>query len=111
MQGCLKNKKDITSGGAKYDAEGLLYINSVANAVDSIYVIKKLVYEQKKFSLKELINAVDNNYSNGYELIHKLIMDLDGKWGNGNPESDELAKKVTSHMFEEIGRASCRERV
>ena len=101
MQGCLRNKKDITWGGAKYDAEGILYINSVANAVDSLYVIKKLVYEQKKFSLRELLDAVDNNYSNGYEWIHKLIMDLDGKWGNGDPECDKLAQEVTSRLFKE----------
>ena len=101
MQGCLDSKKDITEGGAIYDCEGILFMTSIANTIDSLYVIKKLVFEQKKFSLRELIDAIDNNFSSGYEWIHKLIMDLDGKWGNGNPESDELAKKVTSHMFEE----------
>lgn len=101
MQGCLENKKDIADGGAIYDCEGILFMTSIANTIDSLYVIKKLVFEEKKFSLRELIDAIDNNYSNGYEWIHKLILDLDGKWGNGNPESDELAKKVSSHMFEE----------
>jgi formate C-acetyltransferase len=101
MRGCLENKKDIADGGAIYDCEGILFMTSIANTIDSLYVIKKLVFEQKKFSLRELIDAIDNNFSNGYEWIHKLILDLDGKWGNGNPESDELAKKVTSHMFEE----------
>ncbi|TFG13257.1 MAG: hypothetical protein EU535_05185 [Promethearchaeota archaeon] len=101
MQGCLENKRDIAEGGAIYDCEGILFMTSIANTIDSLYVIKKLVFEQKKFSLRELIDAIDNNFSSGYEWIHKLILDLDGKWGNGNPESDELAKKVTSHMFEE----------
>ena len=101
MQGCLENKKDIAEGGAIYDCEGILFMTSIANTIDSLYVIKKLVFEQKKFSLRELIDAIDNNFSSGYEWIHKLILDLDGKWGNGNPESDELAKRVTSHMFEE----------
>jgi formate C-acetyltransferase len=101
VQGCLKNKKDVTQGGAKYDAEGILILNSVANLVDSLYVIKKLVFEEKKFTLRELVDAVDNNFIQGYEWIHSLIMDLKGKWGNGNPECDELAKKVTNHIFEE----------
>jgi formate C-acetyltransferase len=101
MQGCLENKKDISEGGAFYDCEGILFMTSIANTIDSLYVIKKLVFEQKKFSLKELLDAVDNNFGNGYEWIHKLIMDLEDKWGNGNPESDELAEKVTRHMFEE----------
>ena len=101
MQGCLKNKKDVTQGGAKYDAEGILIMNSIANTVDSLYVIKKLVFEQKKFSLKELVDAIDNNYRHGYEWIHDLIIDLEGKWGNGNPECDELAREITTHIFEE----------
>ena len=101
MQGCLENKKDITEGGAIYDCEGILFMTSIANTTDSLYVIKKLIFEQKKFTFKDLLNAVDHNFSNGYEHIHKLIMSLEGKWGNGNPESDELAKKVTSHMFNE----------
>jgi pyruvate-formate lyase len=101
IDGCLENKKDITEGGAIYDCEGILFMTSIANSIDSLYVIKKLIFEQKKFTFKELINAIDNNFSNGYEHIHELILDLDGKWGNGNPESDELARKVTSHMFNE----------
>ena len=101
MQGCLENKKDITEGGAIYDCEGILFMTSIANTIDSLYVIKKLVFEQKKFSLRELNDAIDNNFGNGYEWIHKLIMDLEGKWGNGNPESDDLAKQVTTHMFKE----------
>jgi pyruvate formate-lyase/glycerol dehydratase family glycyl radical enzyme len=101
MQGCLESKKDISEGGAIYDCEGILFMTSIANTIDSLYVIKKLVFEQKKFTLRELIDAIDSNFSSGYEWIHKLIMDLDGKWGNGNPESDDLARMVTSHMFEE----------
>jgi formate C-acetyltransferase len=101
MQGCLENKKDITKGGAIYDCEGILFMTSIANTIDSLYVIKKLIFEQKKFTFKELIDAIDNNFGGGYEYLHQLIMDLEGKWGNGNPESDELARKVTSHMFKE----------
>jgi len=101
MQGCFESKKDITLGGALYDCEGILFMTSIANTVDSLFTIKKLIFEQKRFSFKELIDAIDNNFGNGYEKIHKMIMNLTGKWGNGNPESDELAKKVMAHLFEE----------
>jgi len=36
MRGCFKNKKDVTQGGAFYDAEGILIMNSIANMVDSL---------------------------------------------------------------------------
>ncbi|MCJ7647219.1 MAG: hypothetical protein MUP85_01270 [Candidatus Lokiarchaeota archaeon] len=101
MRGCVKRKKDVTQGGAFYDAEGILLMNSIANMVDSLYVIKKLIFEQKKFNFKDLIQAIDNNFTDNYQSIHKLILDLDGKWGNGNPECDELAREVTTRLFEE----------
>lgn len=101
MRGCFKSKKDVTQGGAYYDAEGILIMNSIANMVDSLYVIKKLIFEQKKFTFKELIEAIDNNFTGKYKKIHKLILDLEGKWGNGNPECDQLARKVTTQIFEE----------
>jgi pyruvate-formate lyase len=101
MQGCFKRKKDVTQGGAFYDAEGILLMNSVANLVDSLFTIKKLVFEQKKFTIKELLEAIDHNFMDGYEHVYKEIMDLEGKWGNGNFDCDELAREVMSHIFEE----------
>jgi len=101
MRGCFKNKKDVTQGGAFYDAEGILIMNSIANMVDSLYVIKKLIFEQKKFNFNDLLQAIDNNFTGNYQTIHKMILDLDGKWGNGNPECDELAREVTTRIFEE----------
>jgi len=101
MQGCLESKKDITLGGAIYDCEGILFMTSIANTVDSMYVIKKLIFEETRFSFKELIEAIDNNFNNGYEYIYEMITSLEGKWGNGNPESDDLAQKITTHLFEE----------
>ncbi|MBD3214045.1 MAG: hypothetical protein GF311_15655 [Candidatus Lokiarchaeota archaeon] len=101
MQGCIENKKDITQGGAIYDCEGILFMTSIANTVDSLYVIKKLIFERKSLTFKELLEAIDHNYSGEYEHIHEMIMNVEGKWGNGNPECDELARRVTSHIFEE----------
>ncbi|MBI9083655.1 MAG: hypothetical protein JEZ11_08650 [Desulfobacterales bacterium] len=100
MQGCLDKKKDITRGGAVYDLEGILFMNSIANLIDSLFVIKKLIFEQQQFSIKELVAAIDNNFV-GFEDMYRIILKLEGKWGNGNPETDELARKVTTRMFEE----------
>jgi pyruvate-formate lyase len=104
MQGCLQSKRDVTRGGAVYDCEGILFMTSIANTVDSLYVIKKLIFERKAFTFAELLAAIDNNFSNGHGRIHKAIVQLEGKWGNGNPESDELARRVTSALFEETYR-------
>ena len=100
IDGCLEKKKDATGGGAIYDLSGISMINSIANLTDSLYVIKKLVYEQKKFTIKQLIKAIDNNFI-GYEDILREIKHLDGKWGNGYQETDQLARSVMKELFEE----------
>ncbi|MBN2224796.1 MAG: hypothetical protein JW765_09005 [Deltaproteobacteria bacterium] len=103
MRGCLDNKRDVTRAGAVYDLEGILFMNSIANVVDSLYVIKKLVFEKKAFGFGQLIDAVDHNFA-GYEDIHRMITALDGKWGNGNRESDGLARELTTRLFEDTYR-------
>jgi len=100
IEGCTEKKKDVTSGGARYDLSGISFINSIANVVDSLYVIKKLVFEKHEFTMSDLIEAFTNNYI-GYESIHRKIKALEGKWGNGNPEADELAREITTALFEE----------
>ncbi len=101
MQGCLDSKKDVTVGGAVYDCEGILFMTSIANVVDSLYVIKKLIFEEKAFSFQDLLDAIDVNYIGKYKPILKKILALKGKWGNGNPESDEIARQITTSLFKE----------
>ena len=55
VDGCLDSMKDITAGGARYDLSGISMINSIANLTDSLYVIRKLVFEEKKLELPKLL--------------------------------------------------------
>ncbi len=100
MDGCLETGRDATRGGARYGLSGISMINSIANLVDSLYVIKKLVFEEKKFTFRELLTAVDGDFE-GYGDIYREIKRLGGKWGNGSPETDGLAAKVTKALFDE----------
>ncbi len=103
IDGCLDKGKDVTRGGGRYDLTGISMINSIANLVDSLYVIKKLVFEEKAFSLAELVRAIDANFD-GHEHVFRKIKKLPGKWGNGNPDCDLLASKVMKKLFSETYR-------
>ena len=98
IEGCLESRKDVTAGGALYDLSGISYINSIANAVDSLYVIKKLVFEGKTLTIKELLEAIDGNYVDHPEILAR-IRKVRGKWGNGAPEADALVNEVTARLF------------
>lgn len=103
IDGCLDSRKDLTAGGCTYDLTGISFINSIANVVDSLYVIKKLVFEQRQCSIRELLEAMDCNFV-GHEELHAQIRGLKGKWGNGHPETDHLAHAIMKELFRETRR-------
>lgn len=100
IEGCIESRKDVTQGGGKYDLSGISFINSIANLTDSLYVIKKLIFDEKITTFKELMNAIDMNY-NGYEDLYYKILKLEGKWGNGYKEVDDLCHYITKQLFED----------
>ncbi|MBN2442773.1 MAG: hypothetical protein JXJ04_15560, partial [Spirochaetales bacterium] len=97
----LRKKKDVTAGGEDYNVEFIILMNSIANLVDSLFVIKQLVFEEKCFSLSELCKAIDNNY-HGYDELHEKIVNYHMKWGNGHPVIDQFAQEITSRFVDEI---------
>ena len=96
----IEKREDVTEGGGKYDLAGISFINSIANLIDSLYVIKKLIFDEKLLTFNEFLEAIDNNFV-GHEDLHHKIMKIQGKWGNGNKEVDNLARRVTTKLFEE----------
>ena len=98
MDGCLESMKDVTRGGAVYDLSGIAMVHSVANLVDSLYAIKKLIFEEKKYTFAELLQALDSDFETRQD-IYRDIKKLTGMWGNGNPETDELARKITGELI------------
>ena len=61
---CMKSGKTMEEGGAIYNFSGPQGFG-IANVADSLYVVKKLVYEEKKLTMKELKTALLTNYGKG----------------------------------------------
>ena len=58
---CLKEGKSVQEGGAVYNFTGPQGFG-IANMADGLFAIRKLVYEDKKVSMKELKEALAWNY-------------------------------------------------
>ncbi len=61
---CMKRGKTVQEGGAIYNFTGPQGFG-VANMADSLYAVKKLVYDEKKITMKELKTALMTNYGQG----------------------------------------------
>ena len=61
---CMKVGKTVQEGGAVYNFTGPQGFG-VANMADSLYAVKKLVYDEKKITMRELKEALATNYGKG----------------------------------------------
>ena len=92
ISGCLERGKDIGEGGAIYNSVGCVGVG-LANASDSLLAIKRAVFEEKRFSMDEVLMALHSNFQ-GQERMRQYLLNRVPKWGNGSPESDELTCRV-----------------
>ena len=89
---CITNGKDYNAGGARYNTN---YIQGVGigTITDSLSAIKYNVFDNKKFTMDEMLKAVENNFE-GYEEIHNLVCNKTPKYGNDDDYADEIMRSV-----------------
>jgi len=98
MDDCLQSGKPLMSGGARYIGACVMG-HGFTNAADSLTAIKKLVYEDKTYTLEEIIAAIDANFK-GHEDLHKALLNAP-KYGNDNAGADEMLNRVWRDMTNE----------
>lgn len=97
---------DIYNGG-KYNNFGI-HGTGIATAADSLAVIKKYVFEEQSISKEELLSAVDNNFADTPELLHKLRYDAP-KLGNNDDFVDSIATELLDTFGDALkDRTNCR---
>ncbi len=62
---CIKRGKSMQEGGAVYNFTGPQGFG-IANMTDSLYAIKTLVFDEKKYTLADFKDALENNYGHGF---------------------------------------------
>lgn len=102
---CIKTAKDYNAGGARYNTK---YIQGVGigTITDSLTSIKYNVFDKKKFSMSELLEALKNNFK-GYEAIYNMVVNKTPKYGNDDDYADDLMQDVFNLFYNEVtGRKS-----
>lgn len=100
MDGCMENGKDVMEGGAvMYEGPGTIFAG-LATYVDSMAAIKKLVYDDKKYTLAQIKEAMDANWE-GFEQIHKDCLNAP-KYGNDDDYADMIAKKIIDYTEQKM---------
>ena len=96
VDGCIKKGLDVTKGGAKYNSSGTACIG-LADIVDSLMAIKSLVFDRKKYTFEEIVEATKRNFE-GDEVMRSIILTETPRFGSDNAEAVEMANRVTKFM-------------
>ncbi len=88
---CGASGKEYNDGGAKYTFS-VIHFCALGNAVDSLYALKKLVFEQKLFSYGEVKGFIDDDFNGGEKYLRAL--DKLDFFGNDNAEIDIIAAEI-----------------
>lgn len=106
---CLKKAKDVLGGGATYNGNCVMF-GFMADIADSLTALKKYVFEQKKLTLTEFVDILDNDFEGNEKFRLKLLADRD-KYGNNKELPDFFAKDITEFVCSEIcGRSNSKDR-
>lgn len=98
FEGPMEAGKDLIFGGALYNSSGATHIG-FADTVDSLSAIKKVVFDDKICSFKELKQALDANFK-GYEKFHAFLINRTPKYGMDNNIAKENSRKMIRFLYD-----------
>ena len=97
MKGAMDKGKDIIYGGAVYNSSGVALV-SITDVIDSLMVIKKLIYDRKELDFKTLLKALGNDFDNDDVLLSKI--GKIPKFGSDDEETNEIAQDLMDFCYD-----------
>ena len=89
-EGCLDRGQDVTRGGALYDFTSIQAVG-LADAGDALYAVKRLVFEENRLTLTQLVDILEANFE-GYEALRLELARRFPRYGNGHAEADSMTQ-------------------
>jgi len=99
FSGPLEKGRDVIFGGADYNTSGVALV-SLTDAVDSLLVIKDLIYDKKLMDFPTLMKAIEHNFEqNGHGRTLKRIERVP-KFGSDAPGTREVAQDLIDFCYD-----------
>ena len=99
INGCIESGKSVTECGGRPSVAGIDMIGLIC-VIDSLSIVKQLVFEEKKTTLRGFIDIMKNNWEGGDGgELRQYILKKGRFFGNNDDLSDEVARRVTDAIF------------
>jgi len=102
IEGCIEKGICREEGGAHYNFNNGGAPLATADTGDSLTAIKKLVFDEKKITMDELCDALDDNFE-GHEELRQMLLKAP-KFGNDDDYADEQVAWVLHQWMEEFNK-------
>ena len=97
---CIERARDYTDGGPRYNPS-YVQATGISTAVDSLVVLRDLVFSQRRIPADELLEALRDNFE-GYARLRALVANYGQRYGNDIPEVDELFVRLARFFYNEV---------
>lgn len=97
---CIEKGMDYNAGGARYNTSVIQGVGT-GTITDCLSAVKYNVYDNKKFTMAELLDALKANFV-GYEDIHNLVCNKTPKYGNDDDYADNLMKDIFNYFVDNV---------
>ena len=102
INGSVERAKSVTQGGTNTALAGIT-IQGIICLIDSLTVIRQFVFEEKSVSMRELLDALRDDWK-GHEDLRVMILRRARFFGNDDPLSNEMARRVTTMIHDLLSR-------
>ena len=98
IDGCIEKGRDYSNGGPLYN-NGQILAEGIADCADSLANIKKFVFDDKKYTLSEVVSALKKDFDGCGEMLRDF-KNSPLKFGNDVDYVDEIAARTVNHFNE-----------
>ena len=102
-EGCVESGRPIQKGGAAYNFGPAVNNIGIADTGDSLAAIKKLVYEEKRLTMDQVLTAIENDFE-GYESVRTILLNEAPKYGNDDDYVDDMTRAAAHVSNDEVMR-------
>ncbi len=92
VEGCIERARGYHNRGARYTVRAP-HAGGIPDTANSLMILKKCVYDEKRLSLAEFVNVLAANWA-GHEALRREIRQQVDLYGNDQPEADAMIRRV-----------------
>ncbi|MCD8167826.1 MAG: pyruvate formate lyase [Clostridiales bacterium] len=101
IDGCLESGRDMFQEGSECPTHWSVYAYGIGTAADSLCAVKKFVFDEKRFTLKEMNHMLKHNFKDCEEIRIMLEHDTPA-YGNGIEDVDDIGDSVLTYFTKAV---------